>query len=225
VTDEWHEDPFKKLDEMPADSDFHRVAREAYEAKIAEAPTRKALMDLILPSPEQKIQRTLANIHALAKHLLVVHEVDAMRLFVGVQPLGNGWRVQVSYSDFNMEVKTDKLDDALDDMLRKLMNHVSRRLEEGTRIVSALGPHPSNRATEQAIHDAVCTVRLVGAVKIVDGTEPGIVNVIVTPERITTLDERDEMCVRIGAVLERVRAVPIRFKVEINGFVWPRLRS
>lgn len=172
-------------------------------------------------SSEERIQRTLANIHAVAKHLLVVNEIDAMRLFVGVQPFGRGWRVHVSYADFQMEVKEDKLDDALNGTLQKLMSHVSRRLEESTRIISALGGDGGARITKEAIEDAVRAVALVQSVSVSDSEyNLGIVEVHVTPERITTVEERDEMCVRIGAALERVRAIMIRFDVTICGFIY-----
>jgi hypothetical protein len=84
-----------------------------------------------------------------------VHEIDAMRLFVGVQPLGKGWRVQVSYGDFAMEVKEDKLDAALDETLKKLMSQVSRRLEESTRIIATLGDESSMAQPALTIVDLI----------------------------------------------------------------------
>lgn len=171
-------------------------------------------------SSEEKIQRTLANIHAVAKHLLVVNEIDAMRLFVGVQPFGHGWRVHVSYADFQMEVKEDKLDDALNGTLQKLMSHVSRRLEESTRIISALSDK-ARPGTALAIENAVRAVPLVLHVEVKETLELGLVRVVVTPERITTVEERDEMCVKIGAALERVRVVAIQFEVIVTGLLSP----
>jgi len=87
---------------------------------------------------EKVIQRKLGFIHALSKHLLHVNDIDAQNLFVGVQPLGNGWRVQVSFSGFLLEKKALDLSDALEQALQHLMEGVSKRLEEGAQLLNKI---------------------------------------------------------------------------------------
>jgi len=93
---------------------------------------------------ERKLQQTITNIHAVAKHLFHIdgyddgYDVD--ELFVGVQPLGNMFRVEVTYAGFTTTIKEPTLTEALEKMLAKLMTHVSRRLEEAMRITAALDP-------------------------------------------------------------------------------------
>ena len=167
---------------------------------------------------ERATQRMLANIHAVAKHLLNVgdHAVER-KLFVGVQPLGQSWRVQVSYADFVMGVKSPSLDEALEKVLQKLVSEVSSKLEESTRIISALDGKLDTRATIEGIRDVVRRVKLVKTVDVSDSNQPGVVDIVVALSRPTSLLERDEVCLEIGAKLERIRAVPIKYAVEIRG--------
>lgn len=96
-----------------------------------------------MDEPERQLQRTLADIHVVAKHLLGGAGDD---VFVGVQPRGSGWRVHVAYVGFELNVVETKLEDALDKMLSQLMTHVGRRLDEGARILAALA-HPTTNQT------------------------------------------------------------------------------
>ena len=84
------------------------------------------------------MQRKLAFVHALAKHLLNVFNDDA-QLFIGVQPLGRSWRVQVSYEGFLLQKEAADLPSALELMLQHLAKAVSQRLEDGSRLLDQIG--------------------------------------------------------------------------------------
>lgn len=86
---------------------------------------------------EHDVQVSVANIHALAHHLLNLGEYD--QLYVGMSPHSRGWRVRVRYESFLMDHEAPTLGDVLELTLRDLMSRVVRRLEESERLMAALG--------------------------------------------------------------------------------------
>lgn len=162
-----------------------------------------------------EVQRTLSNIHAVARHLLNVESEDE-QLYVGVTPSGVSWKVVVSYQGFRTVKSAAKLGDALDQMLQDLTSRVSRKLDEGMRIVAMMRDVPTSPIA--VIEDAVLGVEAVQAVNVVSH-ELGITIVTVTPHGVQKLEERDAMCAAVGAALERVRAAGSRFEVRVIGLV------
>lgn len=84
---------------------------------------------------EREITRRLSYIHALAKHLLRVGDDLAHQIFIGVQPNGEAWNVQVGYAGFLLEKSAAKLSDALEMVLTSLIESVSHQMEEAARLL------------------------------------------------------------------------------------------
>lgn len=167
---------------------------------------------------QAKLQRTLANIHAVARHLFNITDVDAEELYVGVQPLGNVWRVQVSYAGFDLRVKEPFLTEALEKTLAKLMTQVGRRLDDDTRLLAALNPGASRIGTHDAIAHAVKLVAGVAEATFQeDSNEPGMVTAYVLPDHVMTIEERDQFSAEIGMALGKSSAAIVRFRVKILG--------
>lgn len=166
---------------------------------------------------ERQIQRTLSNIHAVARHLfgLGPDSRDADDLYVGVQPLGNAWRVQVTYASFELRVKEHTLTDALEQTLAKLMDPVLKRLDEGTRLVAVLDPNFGRVATHDALASAVKRVAGVSEAAFREEAEPGVVTVCVTPDRPMTTEERVQFVAEIGMALGKTGAAVVRFRVQV----------
>lgn len=164
---------------------------------------------------EQLVQRTIANIHAVAKHLLSLNETDAEELYVGVQPLGNFWRVEVKYAGFVLSVKEPALGAALEKTLAKLVANVGRRLDDGMKLIAALDPlHVSKRGTRDAIAEAVGQIANVANATFTEGI--GEIGIRVTPTRVLLNDEAIQLGVDLGAALATHVAFPIKFNVTIG---------
>lgn len=135
MTDErWQEDPFKKLDEVGADPDhpYHRLAKEVVESKIAEAGRRDA---------EHELQRTVTNIHALACNLLNVETGARQRVFVGVSPhSATTWTACVRYESFSFLTTRSTIGEALDAVLKDLVDRVSHRIEDDAKLLAEVKP-------------------------------------------------------------------------------------
>lgn len=172
---------------------------------------------------ERKIRCTLSNIHAVARHLLGVgmtHEEND-DLFVGVQPLGDAWRVQVAYAGFELRMKEPTLTEALEKTLAKLMTHVGRRLDEDTRLLAVLDPKAHSRiATRDAVEEAVRRVPGVQSVELEEPeNEVGVVVVRVVPDGVMTLEARDQLVAEVGAALALSLAVLVRFRIKVFGMI------
>ena len=225
MTDKWQEDPFKKLDEIGLKGEVSPIVRKAYEAKIAEAPEREALMNEVLlrstPSEdrERKLQRTLTNIHTVAKHILNLTDERAKDLFVGVRPRGSGsgWHVEVRYAMFVRDTKAPEISEALNKMLSLLTSYLIKRLDEGARIVEAMSPTAASRSTstKDGIADAVNQVPGVDGVIVHDTDAVGIVHITIMKKGSLAGDEHDQIIAEAGAALGKSLATSVRFRIKV----------
>jgi len=180
--------------------------------KIADAAVKQIGDDHV-----RKLQRTITNIHAVAKHLFHIDDAsyDAEELFVGVQPSGTYWRVEVTYAGFTHTTKSPTLTEALEITLSKLMSKVSHRIDEGTRLVAAITPDSnSRRGTRDAITEAVMKVANVADATFTESV--GAIAIHVTPMRVLLIDEAMQLGVDLRAALATHVAFPVIIKVTIG---------
>jgi hypothetical protein len=161
----------------------------------------------------QQLQRTLSNIHAVARHLLNVDE-DEDELFVGVQPLGSAWRTEVRYAGFKLITKDNTLSGVLERTLSKLMTNVGRRLDEGTRLLAALNPDPPRDGTRLAVEEAVKRVRGVADV-LLQEDEPGAFTVFVKSELKLDSSDRCQLAAEVGVALAHHKPTGAVVRVKI----------
>lgn len=169
-------------------------------------------------SDEAEISRTLANIHAVARHLLGVTELAraaAPSLFVSVSPSGRMWVVTVSFEGFKQVATSPVLAEALEMMLRQLMTSVSRRFEEDTRLLALMKEPTGNKFTADHVRDVVLGVPGVDAVEMEDTMEPGVVNVVVH-SRSAVGDAWRQMVFDVGFVLGKAAPASVRFKIYVD---------
>jgi|GEM_PF-4544239 len=163
-----------------------------------------------------KLKHTLTSIHAVARHLLNLDVLAAKDLFVGVQPLGSAWRVEVKYAGFMLQESAFSLPAVLDQTLAKLMGRVSERLEADTRMIKTLNQPNAEPATKLlfAHHSEILRlVRSVGGVLDVALEEgPGEVTIVARIEKV--LDCRN-LAFLIGLKLGYQRPAAIAYKLKL----------
>lgn len=169
-----------------------------------------------LPPPADDthtVQRTIMNIHAIAKHLL---DVKDDKLVVSVQPMSHSWRVKVAYEGFQLNVEDHTLSETLDRTLGSLMSSATAKLEKLNCLIAAVNVGASDPSSllgvEQAMFDAS---PLVERVEINNTTQPGVAEIQLTLIDNHTQHERDQACLSIGAALERVRPVGVVFETTV----------
>lgn len=94
-------------------------------------------------TPEEKLGRTITNIHSLACRLLNVEGDNRKRVFVGVSPhSATTWSATVRYEGFGFSTTRSTINEALDAVLKDLVDRVTHRLEEDAKLLDEVRPCP-----------------------------------------------------------------------------------
>lgn len=86
---------------------------------------------------EERLQRTITNIHSLACNLLNVEGSARQRVFVGVSPhSATTWTACVRFESFTFSTTRSTINEALDAVLKDLVDRVTHRIEEDARLLA-----------------------------------------------------------------------------------------
>lgn len=84
----------------------------------------------------RSVDNAISFTHALTKHLLHVPNEDAPHILIAVLPLGETWKVRVTYRGFHIESSGTTLTESLEKIIEDLTARVSAQLDEGVKLLN-----------------------------------------------------------------------------------------